>query len=375
MLLLFYISGHGFGHASRDIQIINTLARRVPKLRVVLRTTVPEWFLRSSLTTTVEIMAGDTDVGVVQPDSLSIDEAATARRAAAFYGDFDERVATEVDLIRSLGPSLVAGDIPPLAFAAASAAGVPSVAISNFTWDWIYGGFSGFDALAPGVRAVITRANAQATRTLRLPFAGGFASMRSVEDVPLVARRATLARDDTRERLALPSDRPIVLATFGGHGGNIPLDRAADHGRFLVVATDYEVGGHRDPHPNLRVVAEDEMRRSGITYTDLLAASDVVATKLGYGIVSECLANGVALLYTLRGRFIEQEVFMREMPAVMRSLHIDTDALREGAWANAVDALLAQPSPAPPPRADGAEVVAARMMRMAAGDGPATGSG
>ncbi len=365
--LIFYISGHGFGHASRDIQIINALARREPNLRVVLRTMVPEWFLRSSLTTTVEIIAGDTDVGVVQPDSLSIDEAATARRAAAFYARFDERVAREVELIRTLEPSLVAGDIPPLAFAAASAAGVPSVAISNFTWDWIYGGFHGFDALAPGVRALIVKANALATHTLRLPFAGGFASMRNVEDVPLVARRATLAKAETRGRLGLASDRRIVLASFGGHGGNIPLERAADNDRFQLVATDYEVGAHVPPHPNLRVVSAEEMRRCDATYTDLLAASDVVATKLGYGIVSECLMNGVALLYTLRGRFIEQDTFMREMPAVMRSLHISTDDLREGRWAESVDSLLAQPAPPRPPSADGAEEVATRMIEMAGG--------
>jgi L-arabinokinase len=368
--LLFYISGHGFGHASRDIQIINALARRVPGLRVVLRTMVPEWFLLASLETRVEIVPGDTDVGVVQPDSLSIDEAETARRAAAVYARFDDRVAREAELVRSLAPALVAGDIPPLAFTAAAAAGVPSVAISNFTWDWIYGGFPGFDTLAPGVRARIASANAQATYTLRLPFAGGFTSMRPVEDVPLVARRATLTKAETRGRLGLASDRPIVLATFGGHGGNIPLERAADNDRFQVVATDYEVGTHLPTHANLRVVSGAEMRRLGFTYTDLLAASDVVATKLGYGIVSECLANGVALLYTLRGRFIEQDTFIREMPAVMRSLHIGTNDLREGRWAEAVEALLAQPAPAPPPAADGAEVVADRITAMAMGDGP-----
>ncbi len=367
MTLLFYISGHGFGHASRDIQIVNALARRLPGLRVALRTMVPEWFLQSSLTTTVEIIPGDTDVGVVQPDSLSIDEAETARRAASFYGRFDERVAREVELIRSLEPSLVAGDIPPLAFAAAAGAGVPSVAISNFTWDWIYGGLPGFDALAPGVRALIARANAQATCTLRLPFAGGFASMRSIENVPLVARRATLTKRDTRSRLGLRSDRPVVLATFGGHGGNIPLERAADNDRFQLVATDYEVGAHLPPHRNLRVVSGEELRRCGATYTDLLAASDVVATKLGYGIVSECLTNGVALLYALRGPFIEQDTFIREMPAVMRSLQIGADDLRDGRWADSVDALLAQRLPAPPPHADGAEVVARRMVEMAVG--------
>ena len=158
----------------------------------------------------------------------------------------------------------------------------------------------------------------------------------------------------------------LTLYKGKGDGTFTAVEEWKDFYGFTVMATDYEVGSHLTPHPNLRVVSGKEMRRLGLTYTDLLAASDVVATKLGYGIVSECLANGVALLYTLRGRFIEQNVFIREMPAVMRSLHIDTDDLREGRWAEPVEALLAQPGPAQPPSADGADVVARRMMEMVA---------
>jgi len=30
VLIYFYISGHGFGHASRDIELVNTIAKRDP---------------------------------------------------------------------------------------------------------------------------------------------------------------------------------------------------------------------------------------------------------------------------------------------------------------------------------------------------------
>ncbi|HUR34016.1 MAG TPA: hypothetical protein VM032_09505 [Vicinamibacterales bacterium] len=365
MRLLVYISGHGFGHAARSAELINAIARHVPRLEIVLRTTVPEWFLRASLAVEARILGGDTDTGVVQQDSFSIDEDESARRAAAFYCDFDARVEREAALIRDVKPALVVADIPPVAFPAAAAAGVPSVACSNFTWDWIYSGFPGFDAIAPGVRALIARANAQATRALRLPFAGGFAGMPAIEDVPLVARRARIARAETRARLGLPSDRVVVLATFGGHAGNVNLASAAADGSFLVVATDYEVGDARAAHPNLRVVPGHALRDAGTSYTDLLGAADVVVTKLGYGIVSECLANEVALLYATRGRFIEQDVFIREMPAVMRCRAIGVSDLRAGRWAPAVHALLAQPRRAPAMRLDGADAVAVRLLDLA----------
>ena len=94
MSLVFYISGHGFGHASRSCQLIGAVARRAPGLRLVVRTTVPEWFIRAGLDVPVEIVSGETDTGVLQPDSLSIDDAGTAARAAEFYRTFDTRVAT-----------------------------------------------------------------------------------------------------------------------------------------------------------------------------------------------------------------------------------------------------------------------------------------
>lgn len=361
MRLCFYISGHGFGHAARDVEVINALVRRDPSLRIEVRTVAPQWFLDASLIAPVERLEGPTDTGVVQPDSLTVDEDATAREAAAFYAGFAARVDEEAALLQLRGVDLVVGDIPPLAFAAAAAAGLPSIALGNFTWDWIYAAYPRFESHAPGICRLIAGANARATLTLRLPFAGGFEGMAPVEDVPLVARHAALSRAETRQRLALGSDRPVVLATFGGHGGNVPLEPAAASGRLTIAATDYEAGAAQS-NGRLRIFPATGLRAVGVTYTDLLAAVDVVATKLGYGIVSECLANDVPLLYTTRGRFREQEVFEREMPAVMRCRAISREQLMAGDWAGAVEALLAQQAPRHRLASNGADVVARRIL-------------
>jgi L-arabinokinase len=359
----FYISGHGFGHAARAVTVMNAVVRRNPRVDLVVRTRVPQSFLDQSLATRVERLEGEVDTGVVQPDSLSVDEETTARRAAAFYADFDAKVDEERALLHRLRAGLVVGDIPPLAFAAAHAADIPSVALGNFTWDWIYEGYPCFDAVAPGVRALVAGANAEAALALRLPFAGGFASMPRVEDMPLVARCAARSRDETRQLLQLEGSRPVALATFGGHGGGIPLANAAASGAFTIVGTEYEVAHGTHP-PGLRLIPTAELRRAGVTYTDLLAACDVVVTKLGYGIVSECVANQVPLLYTTRGRFREQEVFEREMPQVLRSGKIDRDDLLTGNWASAIDRLLASPPPPARMPVNGADACAQAILAL-----------
>ena len=82
--LVFYISGHGFGHASRDVEIINALRARQPDLPIVVCTQVPPWLMQSSVTHPVELRQIECDTGLQQLDSLHLDDEASLRRAAEF---------------------------------------------------------------------------------------------------------------------------------------------------------------------------------------------------------------------------------------------------------------------------------------------------
>ena len=158
MTIVFYISGHGFGHASRSIELLNTIAGRRPGARIIVRTSVPAWLFRATAPAHIELGVVETDVGVVQIDSLNVDEGETARRAAAFYGSFDRRVDEEASFLHAARATVVVGDIPPLAFAAAARARIPSVAVGNFTWDWIYSGYEAFRGGDGGVLATMRAA-------------------------------------------------------------------------------------------------------------------------------------------------------------------------------------------------------------------------
>jgi L-arabinokinase len=186
MHAVFYISGHGFGHASRAVELIRALLVRQPDAHIIVRAAVSaRWFAEMAAAHRVELQHVEVDTGLAQIDSLRFDEDETARAAARFYAEFDRRVAAEAAAIRQVGADLVIGDIPPLAFAAAASAGVPSVAVGNFTWDWIYSIYPAFDRLAPGALGVIRGAYALASQALRLPLHGGFEPMAAVVRHPL----------------------------------------------------------------------------------------------------------------------------------------------------------------------------------------------
>ena len=112
---------------------------------------------------------------------------------------------------------------------------------------------------------------------------------------------------------------------------------------------------------SVRFVDERAIYAAGYRYEDLVRAVDVVATKPGYGIISECIANDTALLYTSRGHFAEYDVMVREMPRYLRCGFISNEDLYAGSWEPALDAVLAQPAPPERPPVDGADVVARRL--------------
>ncbi|HET9830665.1 MAG TPA: hypothetical protein VFP91_03110 [Vicinamibacterales bacterium] len=341
-MISFYISGHGFGHASRSIELIRALIRKQPDVRVTVKTTAPPWLFESMSEVTYERLEGDT--GLTQTDSVTIDVADSAARAARFYRDFERRADSEAARLRSARAELVIGDIPPLAHAAAARAGLPSVAVSNFTWDWIYETYETFERDAPGVIQTIRDAYRLCTLAMRLPMHGGFSSMSQITDIPFIARRSRRARSDTRRIAGIPDDRPFVLASFSGYGLSVPFEQIAEHEHVTIFSSPTA------PPPPL-------------AYEDLVAAADLVISKPGYGIVSECIANGTPLLYTSRGRFAEYDVFVREMPRMLSCRFIPPQDLRSGSWRPHIDALLAQSAPHERPRVDGAEVAADLIVR------------
>src|SRR5688572_27360879 len=136
--IVFYISGHGFGHASREVEVINAIGAARPDLTIVVRTAVSEALLTRTLRTPVIRLEGPCDTGVIQRDSVTHDDEATIREAVAFQKTMADRVEAEVARLRSFDVRAIVGDIPPMAFDVAACLDVQSIAIANFTWDWIY---------------------------------------------------------------------------------------------------------------------------------------------------------------------------------------------------------------------------------------------
>lgn len=366
MTVVFYISGHGFGHASREVEIIHAFMRLRPDVRLILRTAVSPSLLERSLEVNYELRPGVCDAAIVQPSSITQDDEATVREAVAFYETFDQRVESEVQALRSENVSLIVADIPPIAFEVASRLRVQSVAIGNFTWDWIFEEHPGMSEAAPWLVPRLRWAYEQAALALELPFSGGFEVFPVVRPLPLVARRPTRHRADTRAHFGVPEDKTLALLSFGGYG--LPdLDLwtvdILQGGNWTVMTTDRS--STTGPMPSgVIFVPEAQFIGTGFRYEDLVAAADVVVTKPGYGIISECIAAGRPMLYTSRGNFREYEVLVEAMPKYLRCRYIDQGALMAGRWAKHLRELFARPLPPMTLETNGADAAALELASL-----------
>jgi len=356
---LFYISGHGFGHASREVEIIHALATRMPGVRIVIRSAVSPALLSRTLQVPFELRPGPCDTGIIQKTSIQHDDEATVVEAIRFYSDYPAVIDRETGLAAAESPALIVGDIAPVAFEVADRLGVPGVAIANFTWDWIYETHPGLIARAAWLPPLIRASYVKASHALELPFAGGFDVFRTVTKIPLVARRPMRGRDEVRAQFGLEASRPAALLSFGGYGlPDLELGAVDCLDRWTILTTDRVTSSGRELPPGVRLIQEEAFVGTGFRYEDLVGAVDVVMTKPGYGIIAECISTGGSILYTSRGEFREYDVLVREMPRYLRSRFISQEDLLAGRWARELDALLRQPAASESIPTSGADVAA-----------------
>ena len=354
-----YITGHGFGHATRSAALLAALAARRPEVRITVISSAPEWLFRLNLPAPFGFRAQALDVGMIQRDAIRLDLDATLAACLRLLLEEPARIATEADFLRHERVDAVLADIPWAVFAAARQAGIPAVGVSNFSWDWIYAEYLPECPEFGRVVASIREGYAEADLLLRLPFHGPCDAFPVVRDIPMIARRARRPREAIRAALSLNGNRPVVLLSFGGfdiQGMDLAqVERLRDYCFLTTQAL---------PHPmrNVRVVSLE-----GVTYEEVVAQADAVISKPGYGIVSDCLANRTPVLYTARGTFAEYPCLVRGLEEFGVCEYITNEDLLAGNWGPALERLLRRTRHWPGLPSDGAEVAAGILLGLAEG--------
>jgi hypothetical protein len=350
------VSGHGFGHAVRSATVGRELLARGHEL--VVRSDAPAWLFPKEARL-LPTHVWPFDLGVVQRDGLELDIDETRRRWSEFDAAFDERADAEARQLIEAGVEVALADIPPLGFEAAARAGIPSIAMTNFGWDWIYAAWPGFDAPVRRVRSAYARAELLLRMDLHAEGDDAFLAFQRIVDVPIVARPASAAdAAATRESLRLPDRVQPVLLSFGGiEVSRLDLAALGRWERYVFLTPSSTTASNLPP--NVR-----QLPRAGVDYAALVAACDAVVTKPGYGIVADCLANRAPVLYTDRGPFREYPVLADALERLGPARYVPSPDIRRGWVGPHLDALLSEPRSWQPLRLNGASAIADELARF-----------
>ncbi|MBX3000567.1 MAG: hypothetical protein KF893_18755 [Caldilineaceae bacterium] len=353
--IAYFVTPHGFGHATRASAVMAALQCRHPDLCCEIFTQAPRWLFAESLPGPFCYHEIYSDVGLAQFDALNVDLESTLARlnqlipfAPALIEDLSKRV-------QQAGCEMIFCDIAPLGIAVAQRVGIPSVVVENFTWDWIY---EGYVHLSPRLRPYVdwmaeqfaaTSIHIQTEPVCRR----GPAWWPTDLTVAPVARALRTPAHEIRQHLAIPNGVSLILVTMGGMDWrHSRLDRLEEMAPVHFLFTGGDTQGEI-PH-NVHFLGRD----SGFYHPDLVAASDAVVGKLGYSTVAEVYHAGIPYGYIPRAHFRESAVLADFIHARMGGLPIAEEQFTDGSWVDSIPALLAlRPHPRQP--INGADQIAA----------------
>ena len=351
-MLCYYVTGHGFGHAIRTTQILKALPSELP---LILKTTAPERLFREELPgRAFEYIAAEYDCGCLQSDSVTV----LPRETLTRYGEIARRnsagLPEEIAFLKKHGVKCVASDIPSFPLLAAREAGIPGVAVGNFTWHDIYSEYvetTEDAALLSQMAAEYASATVGLVTPLSLPSTP--LVFPHAEGVPLVARRGRPIREALAEALEIAPGTHLALLYLGEWGLDIhwnALERYADWTFLLDRPLPQSAAS------NIRIFDPRIW-----CYADVAASVNAVISKAGYGTATECIANSVPLIYLPRYGFAEHDALVLGMNEWGGGIEISEAAFHVGDWQDALDRALGI---YPNPNAfatNGAEVIARKL--------------
>lgn len=349
--IAYFISPHGFGHAARASAVMSAIHRANPAVEFEIFTRVPSWFFANSLPAPFRYHSLLTDIGLVQHNSLRENLPATIERLGQMLPFASELIDPLARQVTATGCRMLLCDIAPMGVAVAAATGIPSVLVENFTWDWIYDGYTGYNgALQPHIeylRGIFAAADYHIqTEPVCAPHAVDLTTApvsRLIREPAAVVRR----------KLNIPAEANVVMMTMGGIAWDYTflsqLARFPDI-YFLLAGDQPEL---KSPPPNLRLLATN----SAIFHPDLINAADVVIGKVGYSTLAEIYQAGAVYGYIARPEFRESPYLVRYIQENMSGLALAEADFLDGNWLRRLPDLLSLPR-AVPPGYNGADEIA-----------------
>jgi hypothetical protein len=349
-MIAYFISPHGFGHAARASAVMEAVGEIDSAIQFAIYTTVPEWFFKDSLQVTFHFESVLADIGLVQDTPFQEDLGKTLQCLDNFF-PLDRSTVTQLSKkVKKQLCRLIVCDISPLGIVVAKQAGIPSLLVENFTWDWIYEGYLEKEPKLKRHKNYLSDLYAAADFHIQTEPVCRRHPCNLVSNP--VSRRFRTSKDLIRKRLGISFSSKVVLITLGG----IP-----EKHDFLGVLKPFEDTIFIVPGASTGAYREANVLRlpfrSDFFHPDLVKAADAVIGKAGYSTISEAYYSGLPFGYISRPQFRETEILAKFIKEQMAGIEIAESEFRSGSWIHCIETLLSLPC-GQPENTNGSEQIA-----------------
>ena len=326
-----FISSHGFGHATRTCAILDALARKTA-ISAHLFTAVNESVFSHSLAPFYH-HPQITDVGFVQHDAFHIDIKSTLDGLTQLLPFETQNVTDLAHQCRRF--SFILCDISALGIAVAEHAGIPSVLVENFTWDWLYTPYvERYPKL--GVYCSYLK-NHYERADYHIQTAPCCSPSKADLHCGPIFRSFKETPDIIRARFN-SAGRKIVLITLGGIGFTPAfIDILAKHDNYYFIVTGQQASGPKGENIFLLSSLSD------FYHPDLINCSDLVVFKAGYSTLAECYQSGKPTICIGREGFPESSVLESFARQTMHSKIISQADFISGKWLSLLPEIVHSP--------------------------------
>ncbi|RJP80081.1 MAG: hypothetical protein C4522_08485 [Desulfobacteraceae bacterium] len=351
-----FVSSHGFGHAARASAIMEAVTDKNPSTGFDIFTTTPEWFFQESLSQTFSYHFVQTDVGLAQTTPFHTDLILTMEQLNRFYPFQDRLVSGLVRRLKDNEITMVICDISPLGIETARQAGIPSVLIENFTWDWIYEEYErSFPPIKTHIQYLKTLFQSADFHIQTEPV--GFRQNADLTAMP-AGRKPKNTRAVIRNRLGIQPDDNMILITTGGIKQQLDFSEKLKKQKKITFVIPGG-GNHFEISGNIIRFSH----HSEFYHPDLVNAADAVVGKAGYSTIAEAYHARIPFGYVSRPDFRESDRLAEFIQQEMTGLPIPEPEFQDGSWVDRIEELLAltvsrQTAP------NGADTIADFLLRL-----------
>jgi len=291
--IFYYITDHGLGHATRSIAIIREL-EKLQNVEVIIRNSNANKILHESLPHT-KIITGTTDVGpVINDDGISINKEQTITKITKWLQNIDSFAKKELKIILENKPDLIISDISPMPLLAVKDIKIPIIVISNFSW------YDVLKILPKKESEKLKIAYDRADLAIQIPLGTKMEHFRHKRRTGLICRIPTRSKNKIKKSFGISNSKSIVTVALGGSKNKIKFE----------VGEDVEI-------LSMNTKVDSSIRSKDVTNyvegQDIVSISDLVICKCGYGMISECITNGVPFYFLASNTHLEQKAMVNEL--------------------------------------------------------------